>query len=83
MKIGEYVLIQEIKNQSKARWVVLSNLTFTANGSPEGGAICYIADTKGAAGDFAYDLDCDGTENLLVCGTLDEYELCVGGVIVE
>ena len=83
MKIGDYVTIQEIKNQSVARWVVLSDLDFDTNGDVEGGFIRYISNTKGGAGDVAYELDRDDTENLLVCGTLHEYELCVGGVFVE
>ncbi|MCL1878733.1 MAG: hypothetical protein FWF80_07735 [Defluviitaleaceae bacterium] len=83
MKIGNYVTIQGIKDQREARWVVLSDLDFDTNGDVEGGFIRYVSDTKGSAGDFAYELDRDGTENLLVCGTLHEYELCVGGVLVE
>jgi len=83
VKIGEYVKIQTIKDQSTARWVVLSDLLFDENGDADGGIVRCIESTKSKAGDIAYDLDKNGTENLLVCGALKEYELCVGGVLVE
>ena len=83
MKIGDFVTVQSIKDQSACRWVVLTDLLFDENGDAEGGTVAYIADTKSKAGDAAYEIDRNGTENLLLCGTLQEYELCVGGVFVE
>ena len=87
MKIGDYVTIQEIKNQSVCRWVVLTNLRFVDYGDYEGvdgGVVNYIADTKDEAGDAWCNLDDDAVGGtLLLCGALPEYELCVGGVIVE
>jgi hypothetical protein len=83
VKIGDYAGVQSIKNQSVARWVVLTDLIFDENGDAEGGTIAFIANTKSEAGDAAYEIDRGGKENLLLCGTLPEYELCVGGVFVK
>jgi len=84
MKIGDYVTVQEIADQSVARWVVLADLKFVNYGGyedVEGGIIRYIANTKSEAGDIWCELPDEGGETLLVCGALDE--LCVGGVVVE
>ena len=84
MKIGDYVTLDEIGNQSECRWVVLTNLKFVDYGDyegVEGGIINYIADTKSEAGDVWCELEDDGGETLLVCGAFEE--LCIGGVIVE
>ncbi|MCL1883532.1 MAG: hypothetical protein FWF81_07260 [Defluviitaleaceae bacterium] len=84
MQIGDYVTIQEIKNQNVARWVVLTDLKFVNYGDYEGvngGVVHYIAETKSEAGDVWCELPEDDGETLLVCGALDE--LCVGGMIVE
>jgi len=56
MKIGDYVTIQEIKNQSVARWVVLTDLVEGKYGGSVGGVIKFIADTKSEAGDVWADL---------------------------
>ena len=84
MKIGDYVTLQEIADQSECRWVVLTNLNFrdyVGYEDVEGGIINYIADTKSEAGNVWCELPDEGGETLLVCGALEE--LCVGGVIVE
>ena len=84
MKIGDYVAIQEIKDQSEARWVVLTDLEFRqydGYDSLESGIVRYIADTKREAGDAICEIEEDGTEAYLLCGALED--LCIGGVIVE
>jgi hypothetical protein len=84
VNIGDCVTVQSIKDQSECRWVVLTDLNFRqldGYESLESGIIRYIADTKREAGDAICEIEEDGTEAILICGTLDD--LCVGGVIVE
>jgi len=84
MKIGEYITVQKIKDQSEYRWVVLTDLDFRqldGYESLEGGIVRYFADTKREAGDAICEIEEDGTEAILLCGTLED--LCIGGVIVE
>ena len=82
MKIGDYVTVNEIKNQSTYRWVVLVDLDFSAPyGGLEGGIIKYIEDTKTKAGKKESELSLSGIETALICGTLEH--LSIGGVFVE
>jgi len=81
MKIGDYVTVDEIKQQSVYRWIVLADLTEGNYGGVEGGIIKHIANTKREAGSVAAKLDLSGTETLLTCGALEP--LSVGGVLVE
>ena len=81
MKIGDYVTVQEIMNQSECRWVVLAKLEFTAQNGVKGGIIGYIGETKTEAGDAQYEMESDGADTYLVCGALEE--LVVGGVFVK
>jgi hypothetical protein len=81
MKIGDYVTVQEIMNQSKCRWVVLTDLELTPRHGVKGGTVGYIGDTKTEAGDAQYELERDGDDTYLVCGAWEE--LVVGGVFVE
>jgi len=81
MKIGDYVTVQEIMNQSACRWVVLSDLKLTKNDGVKGGIVRCIADTKTEADDAAFELDIDGVDTYVVSGTWET--LFVGGVFVE
>jgi hypothetical protein len=81
MKVGDYVTVQEIMNQSECRWVVLANLKFTERNGVKGGTVGYIGNTKTEAGDAQYELEHDGSDTYLVCGACEE--LVVGGVFVE
>jgi len=82
MKIGDYVTVDKIKNQSVYRWVVLIDLDFSAPyGGLEGGIIQYIADTKTKAGEKEVELSLSGIDTALICGALEP--LSVGGVLVE
>ena len=80
MKIGEYATIDEIKQQSVHRWVVLGNLIESEYGV-KGGTIMYIAETQTDAEDMAINLEQNGQITLPVCGALEA--LSLGGVIVE
>ena len=77
MKIGDYVTVEEIMNQSECRWVVLVDLKEGVYDSVEGGIIKFIESTKTEAGDKAAELNLSGTEAFLVCGALEA--LSVGG----
>jgi hypothetical protein len=82
MKIGEYITIDEIKNQSICRWVVLVDLDFSAQfGGLEGGIVKFIEDTKTEAGNKAAELNLNGTDATIICGALED--LSVGGVFVK
>ena len=84
MKIGEYVTIQEIKDQSDARWVVLTDFDYQDYGGfddIEGGIIRCIANTKREAGDASTDLHLNGIDTLIIRGAIEQ--LSVGGVFVE
>jgi len=81
MKIGDYVTVQEIADQSIYRWVVLVDIKEGIYNGVEGGTIHYIADTKRDAGYVAAQLNLSGTEAYLTSGALEE--LSVGGVFVE
>ena len=81
MKIGDYVTVQEVKNQSECRWVVLVDFVYSENGGIEGGTIKYIEDTKVKAGRKTIKLQDKGIMNLLICGAIEP--LSVGGVFVK
>jgi hypothetical protein len=80
MKVGDYVTVQAIANQSEARWVVLTDLTYGEYYGAEGGVIRFIGNNE-EAGDVAAEFNLSGTDALIVCGALEP--LCVGGVFVE
>ena len=80
MKIGDYVTVQQIADQSECRWVVLTDLVAGKYGGTTAGVIRFIGDNE-AAGDVAADFNLNGTDALLVCGALEP--LCVGGIFVE
>ena len=84
MKIGGYVTVQEIVDQSEYRWVVLSDFEYRDYGGfedIEGGIIRCIADTKREASKVSVKLHLGGTETLLMSGAIEP--LSVGGVFVE
>jgi len=81
MKVGEYVTVQEIMNQSEARWVVLSDIEPTPRHGVKGGTIRCIAYTKREAGMFAAELAQNDVDTVLISGSWEE--LVVGGVFVE
>ena len=81
MKIGDYVTVQEIADQSEYRWVVLTDFEFGEFDSIEGGIVRCIENTNAKAGDVAAELELSGIDTLLVCGALEP--LSVGGVLVE
>jgi len=80
MKIGDYVTVQQIADQSECRWVVLTNLVAGKYGGTTAGVISFIGDNEEAV-DAICEIEADGTNALLVCGTLEP--LCVGSVFVE
>ena len=81
MKVGDYITVQKIVNQSVCRWVVLIDLKDDIYGGVEGGIIKHIADTKREAGDISAELTLNGADTYLVCGAIQP--LCVGGVFAE
>jgi len=81
MKVGDYVTVQQIMNQSAARWVVLSDMEFGAYYGVEGGIIRFIADTKAKADEKELELDRAGIDTYLVSGSWQT--LVVDGVFVE
>jgi hypothetical protein len=84
MNVGDYVTIQEIKDQSEARWVVVSDWVYGDYGDyddVEGGIIRCIADTKREAGNVSFELHSSGIDTLIVRGAIEP--LSVGGVFVE
>jgi hypothetical protein len=81
MKIGDYVTVQDIANQSLDRWVVLVDLLFTDDGNIDGGTIKYIGKTKAEAGSMTAKLNLKGIPALLVCGDIEP--LSVGGIFVK
>jgi len=80
MKIGDYVTVQQIADQSVAKWVVLTDLTPGIYNGVKGGIIRFIGNNE-EAGDAICEIEADGTRALLVCGALEP--LCVGSVFVE
>jgi hypothetical protein len=83
MKVGDYVTIQAIKDQSVARWVVLTDVVVKDYGycvGHEGGIIRFIGDNE-EAGDAAAALENSGTRTLIIRGAIEP--LSVGGVFVE
>jgi len=80
MKIGEYITVQAIIDQSVYRWVVLSDLELTERHGVKGGIICCIAQTKAEAGKVAVALERDGADTYLVSGAWES--LVVGGSLV-
>ena len=81
MKIGDYITVEEIKNQSIYRWLVLVDLKEGIYGGVEGGTIRYVEDTKTKAGNKAAELNLKGIDAYLTCGALEP--LSIGGVFVE
>ena len=81
MNIGDYVTIDEIKNQDVCRWIVLTDLEDDIYGGVEGGTIRHISNTKREAGDIAAEFNLSGVEAFLTCGAFET--LSVGGVFVE
>jgi hypothetical protein len=84
MKVGDYVTIQAIKDQSECRWVVLSDMVYMDYGGyegTEGGTIRFIADTRREAGQVSVDMELSGISTLLIRGAIEP--LSVGGVFVE
>jgi hypothetical protein len=81
MNIGEYVTIQDIKNQTLHRWVVLVDLVTDDDGDIDGGTVKYIENTKVKAGNKKAKLYDKGITALLVSGSTEG--LCVGGVFVK
>jgi hypothetical protein len=83
MKIGDYVTVEDIMNQSACKWVVLVDLvTDDDEAAVLGGTVKIIEDTKTAASRKAkplYDADID---TLLVPGALGP-SVIVGGVFVD
>ena len=73
--------IDEVKNQSICRWVLLTDLVDDIYGGVEGGIITFIEDTKTKAGEKESELCSNGVETFLTCGALEP--LSVGGVFVE
>ena len=81
MKIGDYVTTQEIMNQSKCRWVVLSDLVLGEYNAVEGGIIRVIADTKKESWEKEVELGLADEDTILIGGS--GQGLIVGGVLVE
>ena len=81
MKIGDYVTVDEVHNQSVCRWVVLVDLDFSAPyGGLKGGIIKFIEDTKTKAGAKEAELGQD-VDTILISGALEP--LSIGGVFVD
>ena len=80
MTIGELVTIQEIADQKKHRWVVLTDLIADEEGI-KGGIIRHIEFAIDEAGKKAAELNLKGIPALLVCGDIEE--LSVGGIFVK
>jgi hypothetical protein len=81
MKVGDYVTVQEIMNQSEARWVVLTDIEPTPRHGVKGGIVRCVAYTKREAGKVTAELAQAGVDTYLVSGSWEE--LVVGGVFVE
>ncbi|MCL1845017.1 MAG: hypothetical protein FWF77_03850 [Defluviitaleaceae bacterium] len=82
MKVGDYVTIQEIKDQSEARWVVLTDLDYRDFGDyedVEGGIIRHIDDSNGKAWDAWSKFNSEENPSLLIRGAIES--LSVGGVV--
>ena len=82
MKIGDYVTVQEIKDQSECRWVVLTNLVYNDYGDYEGvdgGIIKCIESSNEKAWDVWAELNSEENPSLLICGAIEP--LSVGGVV--
>jgi hypothetical protein len=82
VKVGDYTTIQAIKNQSEARWVVLSDWKYKqldGYQGIDGGIIRCIADTKKGTEKVDLGLIAEGIETLLVCGAIEP--LTLGGVV--
>ena len=81
MKVGDYATIDEIKNQSVCRWVLLSDLSDDIYGGVDGGIIRIITNTKKESWEKEVEMGLSDLDTLLVCGALEP--LSVGGVFVE
>ena len=80
MKIGDVVTIDDIKDQSDFRWVVLTNLIFDEDGDIDGGTVECLESSKVRAGNRAIELDHQGIETYLVAGAVEG--ICIGEVFV-
>jgi len=80
MKIGDFVTVQQIADQSECRWVVLSDLVESKYGGSEAGIIRFIGDNEEAT-DVSVELESSGIDTVVVCGALEP--LCVGGIFIE
>ena len=67
MNIGDYVLIDEIINQSEYRWVVLSPLTYDGN-FEIGGRVSALAQSVIDADKVASEIRSNGEEALVLEG---------------
>jgi hypothetical protein len=81
MNIGDYVTVQDIKDQTAHRWVVLVDLVIDDDGDIDGGTIKYIEATKVKAGNKTAKLYDKGITSLLISGSTEG--LCVGGVFAH
>ena len=84
MKVGDYVTVQAIKDQSVARWVVISDLKYNDYGDYtgiDGDIIRCIADTKREAGKVSTPLHLSGEDVILIRGAIEP--LSVGGVFAK
>ena len=81
MMIGDIVTIQQIKDQTEYRWVVLADLARNKDGSIKHGTVKYISDTKTKAGKKAIKLMNEGNIPLVIQGVSDPVQ--VGSVFVK
>jgi len=81
MKIGDYVTVDEIKQQSVCRWVVLSDIKEDAYGGVKGGIIRVIANSKKESWEKEVESGLADADTILICGS--GQGLIVGGVLVE
>ena len=82
MKIGDFVTVQSIKDQSACRWVVLTDLAYHDYGDYEGiegGIIRHIDETNDKAWDAWAEYNSEENPSLLIRGAIEP--LSVGGVV--
>ena len=83
MKIGEYVSIESIMNQSMYKWVVLVDLQIDDEGVEVlGGTIKFIGNTKSETGKKAETLYDMGVDAMVIPGLPDE-KVILSGVLVQ
>ena len=81
MKIGDVVKTEEIANQEKYRWVVLSPLTLDENECVTGGHVCLLSQNADEAEQKVLSVHRTGERVLLVEGLIPEL-ITVGDVFV-